>query len=140
MQCYSISEKCWKFIASRMLEIKSRHLTWVTPKSRIYIYTLNVKSKCQGTTQPYWKSDLKSPKVQFYIVQKWMHHVHFPSNQIIFFLLLAKGTTKGSALLITFLCYPSHFLLNFWKKIFWKDLDNNSPIIDNRSRLYLKFK
>ena len=105
-------------------------------KSRIYIYTLNVKSKCQGTTQPYWKSDLKSPKVQLYIVQKWMHHVHFPSNQIIFFLLLAKGTTKGSALLITFLCYPSHFLLNFGKKIFWKDLDNNSPNIDNRCRLY----
>ena len=31
-KCYklnsSISEKCWKFIASKMLEIKSRHLTW----------------------------------------------------------------------------------------------------------------
>ena len=24
----SISKKCWKFIASKMLEIKSRHLTW----------------------------------------------------------------------------------------------------------------
>ena len=28
---YSISEKCWKFIASKMLEIKSQHLTWVGP-------------------------------------------------------------------------------------------------------------
>ena len=29
--CYSISEKCWKFIASKMLQIKSRHLTWCGP-------------------------------------------------------------------------------------------------------------
>ena len=29
---YSISEKCWKFIASKKLEIKSRHLTWGGPK------------------------------------------------------------------------------------------------------------
>ena len=27
----SISKKCWKFIASKMLEIKSWHLTWVGP-------------------------------------------------------------------------------------------------------------
>ena len=26
--CYSFSEKCWKFIASKMLEIESWHLTW----------------------------------------------------------------------------------------------------------------
>ena len=25
--CSNISEKCWKFIASKMLEIKSQHLT-----------------------------------------------------------------------------------------------------------------
>ena len=31
--CSSISEKCWKFIASKMLEIKSRHLTWGGPKT-----------------------------------------------------------------------------------------------------------
>ena len=34
-KCYklnsSISEKCWKFIASKMLEIKSWHLTWGGP-------------------------------------------------------------------------------------------------------------
>ena len=29
--CYSISEKCWKFITSKILEIKSQHLTWVGP-------------------------------------------------------------------------------------------------------------
>ena len=28
---YSISKKCWKFIASKMLEIKSCHLTWGGP-------------------------------------------------------------------------------------------------------------
>ena len=35
-KCYklnsSISQKCWKFIASKMLEIESQHLTWVGPK------------------------------------------------------------------------------------------------------------
>ena len=71
-------------------------------KSRIYIYTLNVKSKCQGTTQPYWKSDLKSPKVQLYIVQKWMHHVHFPSNQIIFFFFWQKAPQKDLPYLLHF--------------------------------------
>ena len=39
MQCYSISEKCWKFIASKMLKIKSRHLTWVT--LLIFVYCTN---------------------------------------------------------------------------------------------------
>ena len=29
----SISKKCWKFIASKMLEIKSQHLTWGGPYS-----------------------------------------------------------------------------------------------------------
>ena len=28
---YSIPKKCWKFIASKILEIKSWHLTWVGP-------------------------------------------------------------------------------------------------------------
>ena len=30
-KCYNISKKCWKFITWKMLEIKSRHLTWVGP-------------------------------------------------------------------------------------------------------------
>ena len=31
---YSISQKWWNFIASKKLEIKSRHLTWVGPKRK----------------------------------------------------------------------------------------------------------
>ena len=34
----SISEKSWKFIASKMLEIKGRHMTRVGPISQFKIY------------------------------------------------------------------------------------------------------
>ena len=42
----SIYEKCWKFIASKMLEIKSRHLTWVGPKCIKKTFSSNTFFKC----------------------------------------------------------------------------------------------
>ena len=61
-KCYniisSISKKCWKFIASKMLEIKSRHLTWVGSiygrLRRMHFYLLLhylLGSPCQFNTE-----------------------------------------------------------------------------------------
>ena len=72
--CHSISKKCWKFIASKILEIKSRHLTWVGPLShnhfinifmircnknfiaQILFYYFELNHNCEKKTQ---KNDFK---------------------------------------------------------------------------------
>ena len=42
--CYSISKKCWKFIASKMIEIKSQHMTWGGGNSYSNPHCSNLKS------------------------------------------------------------------------------------------------
>ena len=48
---HTISEKCWNFIASKMLEIKSWHLTWGGPNSNSILLEIffqkNFHSKVQ---------------------------------------------------------------------------------------------
>ena len=118
------------------MQAYTHHAKWLSPG---FTFTLcKIKMPRYNTTiLKKWSKKSQSPTLYS---TKMNASCSFPIKSNNFFLLLAKGTTKGSALLITFLCYPSHFLLNFGKKIFWKDLDNNSPNIDNRCRLYSKFK